>query len=122
MCEPEYFAAGHLFAQGEYATKSETAHSVIGLCLFGVTMTWGFHIVRWPQALARPCRAYLLAGAFCSSAGAYLLLWVLLLLQPARPAALFRFARRDLVQLQHLGIALSLVDVLTVPRYSSTIV
>ena len=108
-CSPRVFTSPELFAPGEYEAASQEAHRALGFFLLAVLGCWsGLVLEVHPAWTLR--RAYLASAATEAAAGCYLLLWVFHLLQPAAPAAaLAAFARRSLVQVQHVAISCSLV-------------
>jgi len=120
-CAPSRFAVEGLFAPGEYATRSNEAHAVLGGLIFLMILVWSCYIF---ELIRRPTHATLLSGWLQIAMGLYLYSWVFVLMQPGEVASgrLWAYSTRDLLQLQHIAIsgllvAAGLTDVLFALRW-----
>jgi hypothetical protein len=131
--DPEFYI-GHLFdTPHELYVKANTIHVVFGVFLIIITTLWSVYTSRLSVrgllcCIPLPCvlailprrivrsrvlgslpLAYILSGLLFISAGLYLILMVFFFLRVDRLDALWRFAVRDLTQLQHTAIGLCLM-------------
>ena len=104
-CQPLTFHVDGLWDAGEYAARSTSAHIVVGSLLSLGILGWMLYVF---QQL-RLERAFVIGGMALMLGSGYLGVWVLFL--AARPSRIasglnWSFAKRDLVQQQHLVISL----------------
>ena len=107
-----------LWTASDYASRSERAHRVLGLAVLATIAAWTPAIVpgaTWccrrrhdPEATGVRV-AHVLAGASTLAAGAYLIVWVCILLRPDDIQGLAAFRRDDVTQSQHLSLGTLLV-------------
>lgn len=89
-----------------YAAASNDAHIVLGLLLFAMVIAWAAFVLEF----IRVNKASQVSGGCQLGMGVYLLSWLFFFMHPSFPLdELFYYTTHDLLQLQHLAIALLLV-------------
>ena len=98
-----------LFLPGEYPRKSQQAHSVLGILLLLMVLTWLAHITQFQTPVKQLDRAYKCSGILQMLLGIYLLTWCFVLLKPSNLTDLYSYSTTDLLQLQHISISCSAI-------------
>ena len=109
-CSPEHFVVP-LFNSldptqpNSFSTKNQQAHIFLGSCLAALVVTWSLFAMEWVGVR----RVYRMSAVIQLVMGVYLLLWLFVLMHPSDMVALFEYSTSDLLQLQHLSIAVLLL-------------
>lgn len=105
-CPPVHFLA-ELFTptqngtMASYHQASDQAHIVLGILLLCMVFAWAGFVLDFYRVRA----ASRWSGVFQTLMGVYLFTWVFYLMLPGKTEALWEYATKDLLQLQHIAIA-----------------
>ena len=109
-CSPSHFLVP-LFngptpdSANSFTSKNQEAHLFLGSCLCLLVFTWSLFALEFISVK----RALTCSGAIQVLMGSYLTLWLFLFMHPSDLAGLFAYTTSDLLQLQHLSIAILLL-------------
>eukprot|EP00461_Guttulinopsis_vulgaris_P000926 UN00926 len=88
-----------------YPQKSQNAHVVIGVLTVLTMYTWGCNVAGFLQL----SKAFMITGITQIAQGLYLYSWLFYLLYPENTLLLHQYVLNDVMELQHMAIALCLL-------------
>ena len=110
-CSPTHFLVP-LFdgptpdSANSFTAKNQEAHLFLGACLCLLVVTWSLFALEFVSVK----RALMGSGCIQVLMGVYLTLWLFVFMHPHDLSGLFAYTTSDLLQLQHLSIALLLLS------------